>query len=371
MIIKNGLVFGTDCRFHRQNVEISDGIITDISEADISGSEEYDATDCYVIPGLVDIHLHAAFGYDFCDAKDKSIESIAQYELKNGITAICPTSMTFPEDKLSEIFRTIADFGTNTSMAEIVGINMEGPFISEKKKGAQNEKYIQSPDTEMFRRLQKVARDLIKILCIAPEMPCSMEVIRELKDEVCISLAHSDADYDTAIEAFENGACHVTHLFNAMNPFTHRNPGIIGAACDKENVFVELICDGVHIAPAAIRATFKMFGDDRIVMISDSMMATGLSDGKYELGGQEVIVNGNRATLADGTIAGSVTNLMDCVRNVVRNVGIPLETAVKCATINPSKSIGIFDRYGSIEVGKAGNIVILDKNLEIRHVIKA
>ena len=168
-----------------------------------------------------------------------------------------------------------------------------------------------------------------------------------------------------------NGAKHVTHLYNGMNDFYHRSPGVIGAACDNEDVTVELIVDGVHSHPSTVRTTFKMFGDDRIIMISDSMMACGLDDGQYTLGGLDVTVKGNVATLTkEGNIAGSVTNLMNCVRTAVKKMNIPLESAIKCAAVNPAKAIGIYDRFGSIEPGKIANLVLLDKNLEIKHIIK-
>ena len=222
----------------------------------------------------------------------------------------------------------------------------------------------------MFRRLQKKAEGLIRFCDIAPETDGAMDFIRELKDEVRISLAHTTADYDTAREAFIHGARHVTHLFNAMPPFSHRAPGVIGAAAENPDVIAELICDGIHIHPSAVRAAFRLFGDERICLISDSMMATGLSDGEYTLGGQAVTVRGNLATLADGTIAGSVTNLMDCLRTAVQKMGIPLEDAVRCASLNPAKAIGVDALYGSIEAGKKGDVVLLRKDLSLAGVIK-
>lgn len=198
-----------------------------------------------------------------------------------------------------------------------------------------------------------------------------MDFIEKVSDRVRVSLAHTTADFETAKEAFRRGANHVTHLYNAMPPLSHRAPGVIGAACDDEKVMVELICDGIHSHPAVVRTTFKMFGDDRIIMISDSMMACGLEDGQYTLGGQDVTVYGNKATLTqEGNIAGSVTNLMNCVRTAVKEMGIPLESAVKCAAVNPAKAIGLYDRYGSLEIGKKADVVLLDKELNIQYVIQ-
>lgn len=365
MIIKNGNVFHAEGAFVKEDLCIADGKIAAACE----DGEVLDAEGLYVIPGLTDIHFHACVGADFCDGKQESLQKIADYEFSQGITQICPASMTFSEEKLTEVFTAARNF-PNESGAVLVGINMEGPFISKAKKGAQNEAYIHRPDADMFRRLQEAAGGLIKLCDIAPEVDGAMECIRSIHDEVTVSLAHTAADYQTAKQAFDEGACHVTHLYNAMMPYTHRAPGPIGAACDDERVMVELICDNVHIDPAAVRTTFKMFGDDRICMISDTMEACGLEDGEYALGGQKVYVKGPLATLADGTIAGSATNLMNCLRTAVKVMNIPLESAVKCCTVNPSKAIGIYDRYGSLEEGKIANVVLLDKDLNLVKVIR-
>ena len=369
MIITNGLVYKSGGEFSRRNIVVQGEIIKNITESDVNDELVIDATDMYVIPGLIDVHLHGCVGYDFCDGNRIALEQITSYELSSGITTICPTSMTFEEKKLKEIFVNAATFD-NKRGARIAGINMEGPFISPHKIGAQNAKYIQLPNIEMFNRLQEVANGLIKIVNIAPELDNAMEFIEKFRDDVKISIAHTNADYNTSIRAFENGANHVTHLYNAMPSLHHRNPGVIGAAADKENVYVELITDGIHVDGTVVRATFKMFGEDRIVFVSDSMEACGMVDGEYMLGGQKVYVTDKKALLSDGTIAGSATNLMDCVRNAVNRMNIPLEKAVKCATENPAKSLGIYDKYGSIDEGKIADIVILNKNLNIEYVIK-
>ena len=366
MIIKNGLVFTEDCTFKNQDLYIENDKISLNGEGVI-----LDAADCYVIPGLTDIHFHGCVGYDFCDGTQEAISNMAEYQLQNGITTICPASMTFSEEQLTEIFTNAANY-QNDKGATLVGINMEGPFISMEKKGAQNGEYIHKPDAEMFFRLQDAANGLIKLCDIAPEVDGAMECIEKIAENVRVSLAHSAADFDVAEEAFQKGAKHVTHLYNAMPPYSHRAPGIIGAACDNENVMVELITDGIHSHPATVRTTFKMFGDERVVLISDSMMACGLDDGQYTLGGQAVTVKGNLATLTElGNIAGSVTNLMACMKKTVKEMGIPLESAVKCATMNPTKAIGIFDKYGSLAPGKQADIVVLNKNLEIQYILKS
>lgn len=334
--------------------------------------EVIDATGLYAIPGLTDLHFHGCVGYDFCDGSTAAISNMAEYQVRNGITQICPATMTLKEEVLADIFRTVAayDKSYNPQGAILCGINMEGPYISVKKKGAQNERYIHKPDVGMFRRLQSISGNRIKLTAIAPEEEGAMDFISELKDEVVVSIAHTNADYVTTMEAFHRGAGQVTHLYNAMPPFTHRAPGVIGAAFDTPGCYVELICDGIHIHPSVVRATFRLFGEDRVILISDSMKATGMPDGVYELGGQAVRVSGRSASLiSDGALAGSVTNLMECMRNCVMSMGIPLESAVKGAAVNPAKAIGIYDSYGSLTPGKIANLVLLDDKLEIKAVI--
>lgn len=366
MIIKNVLVYTEDKMFEYGDICIKDGVFAPMDEND---DEIIDGQGCYAIPGLVDVHFHGCVGYDFCDGTQEAIEKIAEYEASQGVTTIVPATMTLSEEELLAIMENAGTY-ENKKGATLAGINMEGPFISPAKKGAQAATHIRQADIELFRKLQKAANGLIKLVDIAPEEAGAMEFIDALKDEVAISFAHTAAKYDVAKEGYDRGACHATHLYNAMPPFTHREPGVVGAARDSEHCMVELICDGIHIHPAVVRATFDMFGEERVILISDSMRATGLSDGQYTLGGQDVNVVGRLATLvSDGAIAGSATNLMECVRIAVNDMEIPLETAIACATINPAKSVGIDDQYGSIAEGKVGNVVLLNYDLTPNTVI--
>lgn len=371
MIIKNALVFTLDQGFVNKDVKIKDGKFTD---ENIAEDTVIDAQGDYLIPGLVDIHFHGCDGYDFSDGTPEALETIGAYELKNGITSICPASMTLSEETLAGVCENAYAYHSKPESdkpegARLCGIHLEGPFLSMEKKGAQNPAYIKTPDIAMFNRLQEAAHGLVRLITIAPEEEGAEEFIRELSSKVHISVGHTGCDYDTAVKAFELGADHVTHFFNAMPTFTHRAPGVFGAAFDEKHVMPEMICDGVHIHPSAVRVAFSLFGKERMIMISDSMMATGMKDGEYSLGGLPVTVRGNLATLKDGTIAGSATNLMDCVRKVV-TMGIPLETAVRCATYNPAKAIGVDTVCGSIEAGKYGDCVLLSKdNLATQKVI--
>lgn len=364
MIIKNALVFTLEQGFVNKDIKIKDGRFTD---EDIAEDIVVDAQGNYLIPGLVDIHFHGCAGHDFSDGTPEALEAIAAYELKNGITSICPASMTLSEETLTGVCENAYTYYTKPESdkpegSRLCGIHLEGPFISMEKKGAQNPAFVKNPDVAMFNRLQESAHGLVKLITIAPETEGAEAFIRELSSKVHISVGHTCSDYDTAVKAFELGADHVTHFFNAMPAFTHRAPGVFGAAFDEKHVMPEMICDGVHINPSAVRVAFSLFGKERMIMISDSMMATGMEDGDYSLGGLPVKVCGNLATLKDGTIAGSATNLMDCVRTVVKKMEIPLETAVRCATYNPAKAIGVDDVCGSIETGKYGDCVILSKD---------
>jgi len=292
-----------------------------IASAEVS-ADAVDMGGLYAVPGLVDLHFHGCMGRDFCDGTHEAISTLAKYQAQIGVAA---------------------------------------------KKGAQNGAYLHAPDAAMFRRVQEKAGGLFKLCDLAPELPGSMETIDELAGEVRISIAHTTADYDTACEAFKHGARQVTHLYNAMPPFSHRAPGVIGAAFDNDNVAVELIADGVHVHPSVVRATFRLF-ENRVILISDSMMATGLDDGEYSLGGQAVTVRGNLATLHDGTIAGSATNLMDCVRSAVK-MGVPLGQAIRSASTNPARAIGVEHDYGSLEPGKLANVLLLDEELNIHTIL--
>ncbi len=369
MIVRNAKVFTDGCRFVEKDLVIRDGRIV-FGAAPRADEEIVDAGGAYALPGLVDIHFHGAVGHDFCDADEAGLQAIADFEASKGVLAICPATMTFNEEILNGIM-DVAAAHRNGRGADLVGINMEGPYISPSKVGAQNPKYVMGADAGMFRRLQARSGGLIRLVDVAPEEPGNLDFIRACHGEVRISIAHTCADYDTAKAAFAAGASHMTHLYNAMPGITHRAPGPIIAALE-EGAEVELITDGIHIHPAMVRFTFNTFGDDHVILIADSMMACGLPDGQYSLGGQAVTVKGALATLTEhpGTIAGSATCLYDCMRHAVLDMGVPLASAVRAATLNPARSIGIDADYGSLEPGRWGNVVLADEQLNIQKVIQ-
>lgn len=372
-----GMIFTKDCVFEPGELVIEDGIIKEVRIC------EYLALSCgeqqkYLIPGLVDVHFHGAAGYDFCDGTKEALQAITAYENEHGITSICPATMSLPVAELERILAVAAEWkdgqtilpgeACKAQLQSLCGIHLEGPFIAKEKKGAQKEENIIPADIGTLRKIQERANGLIKLVTIAPETEGAMECIEELKEEFRFSIGHTMADYATGCEAFEAGADHVTHLYNAMGQGTHRKPSVPEAAADYDNVFVELICDGVHVHPSVVRNAFRIYGDDRVVLISDSMRATGMPNGEYTLGGQKVFVNGEQATLEDGTIAGSVVNLYECMKNAIA-MGVPKESAIKAATINPARSIGVDKIVGSIEVGKRADILVINKNLEIETIV--
>ena len=367
MRITGGQVFDLKEGFVQRELCMDGGCVANAS----ADGKTYDATGCYVIPGLTDVHFHGCQGADFSDGDPQGLQTMAEYELSRGVTQICPAGMTLLEEQLTVICKMAAAHKkSSTAGAELVGVNLEGPFLSYAKKGAQNGDWLHKPDADMLKRLIDVSGGLVKLVTVAAEEPGAMEFIDRAKDWVTVSLGHTTADYDTAMEAYGLGASQATHLFNAMPPFTHRAPGVVGAAADSSHVRVELICDGVHIHPSVVRAVFKLFGAKRVVLISDSLRCTGMPDGKYPFGGQEIVLKGNRATLAHepDTLAGSVTDLMGCVKKAAE-FGIPLHDVVRAAAVNPAKAIGIFGRYGSLEPGKAANAAVLDENLNLKAVI--
>ena len=364
MIFKNGLVLDKSFRFVKTDVEIKDGKITHIGACE--GTDVIDISGKYLIPGLVDIHTHGCAGADACDATMEAMDIMSETQGKAGITSFCATSMTVPEEQIAAIMSTVKMYREGPQKrAHIIGINMEGPFFAESKKGAQRADCLRNPDASFFRRMNELSGGVIKLCDMAPELPGSIEFIKEVQEEVVISIGHTAANYEQAMDAIENGASHVTHLYNAMNGLTHRSPGVIGAASDT-NVYAELICDGIHIMGSAIRAAFKLM-DDRICLISDSMSACGMPNGEYELGGQKVIMKDKKATLEDGTIAGSATNLADCMRKAVE-FGIELPVAVKAASYNPAASIHMENQIGSIAVGLDADLIVMDKNLNFEKI---
>lgn len=321
-----------------------------------------------VIPGLVDVHTHGNSGHDFSDGDEAGLRKMAAYEGSVGVTSFLPTSMTLPYDVLEKAFATarkVVD-SPDQGSARVLGIDMEGPFCSLAKKGAQNPAYLKDPDIQAVRKLNESCGGLLKIVVVAPELPGAEDFIREIGQDCVVSIAHTDCNYDQAKAGIEAGCSHLTHLYNAMASLHHRDPGPIAACAESENVMAELICDGIHIHPAAVRAAFKLF-PGRICLISDSMRACGMPEGESDLGGQKVFLKGRKATLADGTIAGSATNLYDCMLTAL-SFGIPETEAILAATRNPARSAGLADQVGAIAPGLYADFVVCNDDLTVKEV---
>lgn len=382
MIVGNIKVFTEEAGFVYGAVKIEEDRIKDIYLHQIAPKESQESYvnggGNYLIPGMIDIHLHGCKGDDFCDGTLEAVERIAEYQASIGVTTMGAATMTLSLETLEKVLAICALYhkkkalGEYTACADLAGINMEGPFISEIQKGAQNINYIRRPEKRIFCEFQKAAAGLIKYVGVAPEREGALEFIDAVKEKVKVSLAHSNADYARAKKAFRAGATHVTHLYNGMRHYHHREPGIIGAVFDSEEVEAELICDGIHVHPAVIAATFRMLGKERIILISDSIRATGMETGEYELGEQKIIVKQGRAVVSGtDTIAGAIATLPEAFRYAVKNVGIPLEDAVLCVTKNPAVSLGIYNECGSVSVGKRADLVLLDEDLKVTGVIKS
>ena len=363
MKIVNAKVF-VDGKFTDGGIEFDETIKSVGPE--VNGAGDIDAGGAYIIPGLVDIHAHSAVNEDSSDGSLEGLAKMSRYYASNGVTSWCPTTMTFSEEILTNALHAARDFSRPADGARIAGINLEGPFISYEKRGAQNPAYIMDPDADMFDRLNEASGGIVRIITIAPETEGAIEFTKRVSKTAVVSIGHTTADYDTAMAAYDAGASHTTHLFNAMPPLHHRDPGVIAAAFDSGST-IEMIVDGFHSHPAVVRLTHQLFGE-RMVLISDSTRCTGMPDGEYELGGQPTTMKDGKAYIkGTNTIAGSTINLMDGLLRS-HKFGLTLEESVKAATIIPAKVIGQDKYIGSLEAGKYADLVIMTPELDIKNV---
>lgn len=374
-LIKNASVI-TPYEIKRDSsLVIEDGKIANIFNGEMVTEESYDeiidVEGKYLSPGFIDLHNHGNFGHDAMEGTYEALDIMADFHIKSGVTSYLATTMTEDPNKIKEAVKNIGKYVNNCSndskvKSQVLGIYLEGPYFSMEKKGAQPPQYIKNPDLDEIKDLIKLSKDTIKVVAVAPELKGAKESIRYLKDEgITISAGHTNATFDEAKTGIELGITQATHLYNGMRAYSHREPGVIGAVLTDERVACEMICDGIHLHVAAMDLAVKMKGKDGIILISDAMMATGLEDGKYVLGGQDVYVKEGAARLIDGTLAGSTLTLNKAVYNMVNMVNVPLEDAVRMASLNPAKAIGINGKKGSIEIGKDADLIIFDADLNI------
>lgn len=346
------------------------GKIVGLVDTAPEGAEVIDAKGNYVAPGLVDVHIHGYLGEDTSDAKADGIKKMAYGVAKNGVTSFLPTTMTVSMDEINAALNTVRSLKEQSKSwdgAEILGVHAEGPFINPSKKGAQAEENILAPDADFIIN----NADIITSVTLAPEMDKGHECIKKVAENtnVLISMGHTGADFDEAMQAARDGVNHATHLFNAMTPLAHRNPGVVGAALASKNVSVELIADTFHINPGLYSIIAAVKGR-KMVLITDCTRAGGMPDGEYDLGGQPIFLKGIECRLADGTIAGSVLKLNSAVKNVLDHTDLPVNEVFNMASLNAASAIHADDRIGSLEAGKDADIIIADENINIVRTIK-
>ncbi len=326
-----------------------------------------------VCPGFIDRHVHGAGGYDCMDASKKALTTIAQTLAKEGTTAFLATTMTESERHIFAALDAVRDYMQTEHRvgARVLGAHLEGPFISPAYAGAQPKAHIVLPNGALFERYQKASGNAIKQVTVAPELVGAEQLIKRLSSKhIVASIGHTAAKYGHVLRAVEAGATSVTHTYNAQSGLHHRDAGTVGGAMVFDELYTELIADGIHVSAPAMQLLFRAKPADKVTLITDGIRAKGIGDGESELGGQKVFVKNGKATLENGTIAGSVLPMNVAVRNVVNMVGVPLAKAVQCATLNPAKALGVDKEYGSIEVGKHADFAVLDKNLDVLMTIR-
>ena len=368
MFYKNARIFTSDFQFVNGAFEVKDGRFGAVLPETVP-ADAIDLKGATVIPGLVDVHSHGNSGADFSDGDYEGLKKMAAYYAQCGVTSFAPASMTLPYDVLEKAFATAKQLKAEAPAghARLMGIQMEGPYFSYKKRGAQNPDYLKEPDFEGFKTLFEGCDGLVRIVDIAPELPGAAEFVEKARKLCTVSIAHTDSDYDHARAAVDAGVTHLTHLYNAMPGIHHRNPGVIPAAVENPKVQAEIICDGYHIHPASVRLAFTMF-KNRMILVSDSGRCAGLPEGsKFELGGQDAWLRDGVARLADGTIACSAANLWQCLKNVL-SWNIPEVEAVRAATYNPAKALGVQDQIGSIQEGKLADFIICSPDYSEKRV---
>lgn len=370
--LKNATIYGENQTMHKGSINIQNGKIINLGK-DFFPDDETEVIELpetyHIVPGMIDVHIHGAAGADTMDATFNALQTIASVLPEEGTTSFLATTMTQEQNKIEKALENAGLFieaGQVEGTAETLGIHLEGPFISEKRAGAQPVGAIIKPDLELFKQWQELASGHIKLVTIAPEIEGSLEVISYLQEQnIIASIGHSDATYEEVVTGMKAGASHVTHLYNGMRGLHHREPGVVGASLLHDELTTELIADGIHVRPELIALTYKQKGNERVVLVTDAMRAKCLGDGQYDLGGQKVTVQNETATLKDGTLAGSIIKMSTAVKNMMQFTGCSISDIIQMTSVNPAKKLNVFDRKGSLTPGKDADIVVLDEDLEV------
>ena len=351
------------------NVYVEGEYICEISQRLPDNEQVIDAKGRYVSPGFIESHSHGRNGSDFMYPSFEDLNTITSNFIKSGVTGILATTMTMSKEDTYTAIKNIAENIDKVSGSKILGIHMEGPFFNLKYKGAQPEEYMIDPTITNYKSLIGEFGYLIKKISLAPELKNADKLIEYLVNEgVVVSLGHTDATYQQAINGIKAGATSGTHTFNAMTPLTHRNPGVVGAIMESDEVYAELILDGIHVSYPAAKVLLKAKGLDKVVLITDSMEASGLDDGEYKIGNQAVYVKDNSARLESGTLAGSVLAMNTAVKNAYQNLGLTIYEAVKLASYNPAKNLNLID-LGELAINKKADIIMFDEEINIDFVM--
>ena len=368
MLIKNCNIIYLD-KIEKGSILVENGKIKEINPSNVNDTEVIDAEGLYLSPGFIDVHIHGAGGCDTMDGTVESINTIAKTIVEHGTTSFTPTTMTVAAEDIRKSMKVIKKLKEEgTEGANVLGAHLEGPFISPKAIGAQNPNFLLAPSVENYNKIVGDYGDAVVSITMAPEVEGAKELIKYLSDNgVTVSMGHTKATYDEAIEGIKCGACHSTHLYNAMTPFTHREPGVVGATFDTD-ITTETISDGIHISYPALRTAYKQKGTDKVLLVSDAMEACGMPDGQYSLGGQDVIVKNGAARLLDGTLAGSVLTLDKAVKNIYSNSNYPLNEVVRMATYNGAKHCHVEDHKGLIKEGYDADLILFNEDIEIQKV---
>ena len=367
MLCKNALVFTGRDGFVPGGFTVENGRFGRVFAGETAEDGE-DLGGRKVIPGLVDMHIHGAAGADMADCDPEGLRRMGRFLARRGVTSFVPTAAALPEESLAAAVASAAELAgrEGAGCAKIAGLRMEGPYLSPEKKGAQNGAYLRAPDIKEFETLYRLSRGLLRAVDAAPELPGAAAFAGEAAKKCLVSAGHTQADYETAAAFFDAGGRHLTHLFNAMGPIGHRSPGVIGAASERSDVTAELICDGLHVHPSAVRMAFRLF-PGRLCLVSDALRCCGMADGTYELAGLVVRLYNGEARLADGTLAGSVTDLFTCMRRAV-SFGVPEEEAIRAATCRPTEALGLRETLGDIAPGLVADFVICGADLRPERV---